>query len=85
LENFFIESRFPAPDKYTHDLDDYLSGMIINEDLDSDARIRASYESGTLNGMKVSRRYALVMQLNSASKIALNRYRKIANRFAAGR
>jgi hypothetical protein len=36
-----------------------------------------------LNGMKVSRRYSMVMQLNSVSKIALRRYAKLAARFNA--
>jgi hypothetical protein len=46
-------------------------------------RIRAAYENGSLNGMKLSRRYSMVMQLNSASKIALKRYAKLAARFNA--
>jgi hypothetical protein len=62
LENLFIESRFPPPDEFTLDLDDYLSGMTVDEELDCDTRIRAAYENGTLNGMKVARRYSIVMQ-----------------------
>jgi hypothetical protein len=76
LENFFIESRFPPPDNYTLDLDDYFSGIVANKELNCDTRISAAYENGTLNGMKVSRRYSLVMQLNSASKIAFRQLRK---------
>jgi hypothetical protein len=83
LENFFIESRFPAPGRYTIDLDDYLSGLVANEELDCDTRLRAAYENGTLNGLKVSRRYSMVLQLNSASKIALKRYAKLAARFGS--
>jgi hypothetical protein len=85
LENFFIESRFPPPDEYTLDFEDYVSGMVANEEIDCDIRIRAAYENGTLNGMKISRRYSMVMQLNSASKIALRRYAKLAARFNARR
>jgi hypothetical protein len=81
LENSFIESRFPPPDEYTLDLDDYFSGMVANKDLDCDTRIRAAYENGSLYGMKVSRRYSMVMQLNFASKIAFRRYAKLAARF----
>jgi hypothetical protein len=83
LENFFIESRFPSPGQYTIDLDDYFSDIVTNDELDCETRVRAAYENGTLNGMKVSRRYAMVMQLNSASKIALKRYAKLAARFGA--
>jgi hypothetical protein len=71
------------PDKYTLDLDDYFSGMVSNEELDCNTRIRAAHEEGALNGMKTSRRYSMVLQLNSASKIALRRYAKIAARFNA--
>jgi hypothetical protein len=81
LENFFIENRFPPPDEYTLDLDDYLSGITFNEELDCNTRIRAAYENGALDGMKISRRYSMVMQLNSASKIAFRRYAKLAARF----
>jgi hypothetical protein len=81
LENFFIESRFPPPDEYTIDLEDYFSGMVANEELDCDVRIRAAFENGTCNRMKVSQRYSMVMQINSASKIALKRYAKLAARF----
>ena len=81
LENSFIESRFPPPDEYTLDLDDYFSGMVANRELDCDTRIRAAYENGSLYGMKVSRRYSMVMQLNFASKIAFRRYAKLAARF----
>ena len=52
-----------------------------NEEIDCDIRIRAAYENGTLNGMKISRRYSMVMQLNSASNIALRRYAKLAAKF----
>ena len=83
LENYFIESHFPPPDEYTIDIDDYFSGMVANDGLDCDTRIRAAYENGTLNGMKASRRYSMVMQLNSASKIALTRYKQLAARFGA--
>jgi hypothetical protein len=83
LENFFIESRFPPPDEYIKDLDDYFTGMVANEELECDTRIRAAYENGTLNGMKVSRRYSMFIQLNSASKIALKRYAKLAANFSA--
>jgi hypothetical protein len=81
LENFFIENRFPPPDQHTLDLEDYLSGITSNEELDCNTRIRAAYENGGLDGMKISRRYAMVIQLNSASKIALKRYAKLAARF----
>jgi hypothetical protein len=33
LENWFIGSRFPVPDEYTTDLDDYLSEISNNEEL----------------------------------------------------
>lgn len=83
LENYFIEARFPPPNEYTLDLDDYLSSIVCNDELDCETRIRAAYENGTLNGMRTSRRYSLVMQLNSASKLALKRYAKLAARFQA--
>src|SRR5947209_1768269 len=84
LENSFIERRFSPPDEYTLDLDDYFSGTVTNEELNYDTRIRAAYENGTLNGMKASRRNSMVMQLNSASKIAFRRYAKLAASFNAG-
>lgn len=85
LENFFIEARFPPPNEYTLDLDDYLSSMVANEELNCETRIRAAYENGTLNGMKASRRYSLVVQLNSASKLAMKRYERLAARFQTRR
>lgn len=72
LENFFFEAHFPPPSQYTIDLDDYLSDTVVNEELNCETRIRAAFENGTLNGFKIGRRYSLVMQLNSASKLALN-------------
>ena len=82
LENYFIDSRFPPPDEYTADLDDYFSGISNNEELDGTIRAKAAYELGTLNGLKAARRFSLVLQLNSAAAIALKRYARLANRFA---
>jgi hypothetical protein len=81
LEGYFIDSRFPAPDEYTLDLEDYLSGLTTNEELDCDTRIRAAYENGTLNGMKACQRYSLVFQINSAAKLSMRRYARLAARF----
>ena len=81
-ENFFIDSRFPAPDKYTIDLDDYLSEISNNEELDPTTRLRATFELGTLNGLKAGRRFSLILQLNSAAKIAFKHYAHFANRYA---
>jgi hypothetical protein len=82
LENFFIESRFPAPGEYTTDLDDYFSEISDNEELDPTTRVKAAHELGTLDGLKTARRFSLILQLNSAAGIALKRYARLANRFA---
>jgi hypothetical protein len=74
LENFFIDGRFPAPSKYTTDLDDYFSEISDNEKLDPATRVKAAFELGTLNGLKTARRFSMILQLNSAAAIALKRY-----------
>lgn len=81
LENYFIDSRFPAPDKYTTYLDDYLSGIANNEEIDATTRVKAAFELGTLNGFKAAGRVSLFFQLNSAAGIALKRYARLATRF----
>jgi hypothetical protein len=82
LENLLIDSRFPAPDKYTTDLDDYFGEISNNEELDPTTRVKAAYELGTLNGLKTARRFSMILQLNSAASIALKRYSRLVNRFA---
>jgi hypothetical protein len=82
LENSFIDSRFPVPDEYTTDLDDYLSEISNNEKLDSTTRVKAAFELGTFNGFKTAGKVSMVLQLNSAAQIAMKRYARLANRFA---
>jgi hypothetical protein len=74
LENFFIDSHFPAPDKYTTDLDDYFSEISNNEELDPNTRVKATFELGTINGLKTARRFSYLLQFNSAAGIAMKRY-----------
>ncbi len=80
LENWFIDSRFPVPDKYTTDLDDYLREISDNEALDATTRVKAAHELGTLNGYKVLGRISILLRINSAAKIALKRYARRANK-----
>jgi hypothetical protein len=61
LENYFIDSHFPAPDKYTSDLDDYLSEISNNDELDTTTRVKAAFELGTLNGFKAARKFSLLL------------------------
>jgi hypothetical protein len=82
LENSFIDSHFPVPSEYTTDLDDYFSEISNNEELDPTTRVKASFELGTLNGLKTARRFSMILQLNSAARIAFKRYARFANRFA---
>jgi hypothetical protein len=84
LENSFIDSRFPTPDEYTTDLDDYFSGIANNEELDPDVRVKAAFEHGTLNGLKAARQFSLLLQLNSAARIALKQYARLAHAFGHG-
>ena len=44
LENFFIDSHFPAPGGYATDLDDYLSEISDNEKVAPVTRVKAAYE-----------------------------------------
>jgi len=74
MENYFIDSRFPVPDEYTTDLDDYLGGITNNEELDATTRVKAAFELGTFNGLKTANRISLLLQLNFAARIALKRY-----------
>ena len=78
LHGFFSESRFPAPSTFAKDLDDYLPEMIDNAALETSTRIKAAFEAGTLNGLKIARRYSAVMQLNSAAAQAMRQYRRVA-------
>jgi hypothetical protein len=82
LENWFIDSRFPVPDEYTTNLVDYLSAISNNEELDGNTRVNAAHELGTLVGLKVALKFSMLLQLNSAAKIALKRYAHLADRFA---
>jgi hypothetical protein len=86
LEKFFFEARFPVPNEYADNLEDYLSDVVIDEELDCDTRMRAAFENGTLNGFKLARRYSFLFQLTFASTLAIKRYRqKVASRPAAAR
>ena len=82
LENWFIDNRFPVPDEYTTEVDDYLSEISNNESLDASTRVKAAHELGTFNGLRLARKYSLMLQLNSAAGLAMKRYARLANRFA---
>jgi hypothetical protein len=84
LENWFIDNHFPVPDEYTNELDDYLSEIANNKTVDASTRLRAAFEHGTLNGLKIARRHSMFLQVISAGKIAMKRYARLANRFSAG-
>lgn len=78
MEKFFRESNFPAPRSFDDDIDDYLSGIVDDEAIVHETRIKASFELGTLNGLKTAGRTSVVWRLFSASKSALNRYARYA-------
>lgn len=82
LEHWFIESHFPAPDRYTIDFDDYLTEISSNKGLDAEMRIKAAHELGALDGFKGARSYSLLLMSNSAGKIAMKHYASLANRFS---
>jgi hypothetical protein len=81
LESWFIENHFPVPDKYTADLDDYLSEISNNEALDATMRTKAALELGALNGFKGARKFSMFLQMNVAGGVAMKRYARLANRF----
>jgi type II secretory pathway component PulL len=74
LENQFIEKRFPPPDRHTGDVEDYLRNISNNEAGESGMRLKAAYDLGCFEGMRASRNFQLVLMLQSAAKIALNRH-----------
>ena len=80
LENYFIDNRFPSPDKYTTDLDDYLGEISGNDALDAIVRVKAAFELGTIHGFRVTQRVSLVLMLTIAGAVALKRYATLANR-----
>jgi hypothetical protein len=82
FESWFIDNRFPVLDEYTTDLDDYLSEISNNEALDAPTRVKAAYDLGTLNGLKIAGKGSLILQMHSAGGVALKRYARLANRFA---
>src|SRR5690242_16128117 len=84
LENWFIEHRYPVPDEYTVDLDDYYEQVSNNETADAQTRLGAAFERGTLNGLNVAGRHSVFLQMCSAGKVAMKRYAHLASRFAAG-
>jgi hypothetical protein len=79
LENFFIDNRFPHPDKYLMDLDDYYYAISNNEALNCSTRVKAAFENGTLNGLKAAHRFSAVMRFYSAGKLAMERYGRLAD------
>jgi hypothetical protein len=80
LEKLFSDSRFPAPDNYVEDLDDYLTEIMDDETIDPSLRTKAAFELGTLNGFKTTRNVSLCLKISSASKDALDRYARYAPR-----
>ncbi|MCC6468729.1 MAG: hypothetical protein IT563_10445 [Alphaproteobacteria bacterium] len=82
LENYFIDNRFPAPHELAPDLEDYLGEVSNNVEIDATTRVKAAYELGTLNGFKTARRYSLVLQVNLAGRVVLERYARLSKRFA---
>lgn len=79
LEKYFVDGRFPVPDKYTADLDDYLGEIVDNKALDATTRVMAAFELGTLNGFKIAGKFSLLLQMNSAAGIAMRRYAILAH------
>src|SRR5262249_15903786 len=59
LEKFLSDSRFPAPDIYVEDLDDYLAAIVEDETIDPSLRTKAAFELGTLNGFKTTHNVSL--------------------------
>ena len=81
VENSLIDGHFPEPNEYISDLDDYFGTVANDETVDPNTRVKAAYEHGALNGLKLARRYSAALQLNLAGAIALKRYARLAQRF----
>jgi hypothetical protein len=78
IEKYLSENKFPKPDEYVFDLEDYLSSIVADESKSPELRAKAAYELGTLNGYRVTQRYHLLWKFSSASRLALKRYRLFA-------
>jgi hypothetical protein len=48
VENYLIDNHFPVPDEYTTDLNDYLTDIANNEELNCATRIKAAAETPPL-------------------------------------
>jgi hypothetical protein len=78
METFLRDNYFPRPEMWVGDFDDYLQQIEMDQDIDPKTKIKAAFEHGTLNGLKASRNYMMIMMTNSAGKLALNRYTRYA-------
>ncbi len=76
MEKFFREHKFPAPEAWVGGLDDYLDQILLDDDAPTKLKATASFEKGTLNGMKLAQRYSLVMMMESATRLAMSSYRR---------
>src|SRR5262245_45776156 len=52
MEKLLHDGNFPAPRSFDRDVDDYLTGVIDDETIGCETKIKASFELGTINGLK---------------------------------
>ena len=78
IQKCLTENKFPKPDEYVFDLEDYLNDILADKSMPLELRTKAAFELGTLNGYRVTHTYHLVWKFSSAPRLALKRYRIFA-------
>ena len=57
---------------------------VLYKTVDADMRVKAAFEHGTFNCLKIARKGSMLLQFSISGKIAMQRYARLANRFSAG-
>jgi hypothetical protein len=61
FENWFIDNQFPAPGEYDRNLEDYLSEISNNKSVNADTRVKAAFEHGSFNGLKIAGKNSMIL------------------------
>ena len=78
LEKFFSDNKFPRPEMWVGSADDYFDQILMDDTIEAEMKIKAAFEKGSLNGLKIAQQNSLVMMMMMASKRAINRYARYA-------
>jgi len=76
LLDFMRANRFPEPEEYQDDVQDYLGKTISDEQQPVDVRLKAAAEVGSLNALRLTGQGSQFLKTNLAYEDAIQRYKR---------